>query len=271
MYTVLYAYNGTEKQAFKADDFKQALIYAKVLSKSKHFVEIKRATDETVCWASTDSPSMSRYTEMNTEQWLNLTEGFIERSDLPSIYFDIDGTLGYWYQDARGMIYPAEVLDPRTHYFRNIEPHRFMIELAGNLADKGYDVCVISAADHNNIRDKVEWLHEHCPFISDENIFFCPLGADKNRFVKGNAHISILIDDYSRNLHEWTGIPVKAINSINSVDSQMLCIDGYRAETDGRLWSSAMNAAMRDVSQLLGDNLIEQERGSGRKHSFERE
>ena len=45
-------------------------------------------------------------------------------------------------------------------------------------------------------------------------------------FVKGNAEYSILIDDYKENLKQWKGIPVKAINTINSPDANMTNIMG---------------------------------------------
>lgn len=181
---------------------------------------------ETVLWDSEDCDELKRYEQFSRDEWETFEVANHTPTTTPSIYFDIDGTLGYWYQNARGFVYPDEVLDPSQHYFRTIEPHPFMIDVAKQLVEKGYDVCVISAADRYTIKDKWEWLEEHCPFIPQENIFFSPLGADKNYFVKGNAHISLLIDDYKKNLKSWQGIPVKAVNTINSEDKGMLNILG---------------------------------------------
>lgn len=78
---------------------------------------------------------------------------------------------------------------------------------------------MISSADIRTVEDKYEWIKEYTPFIKDDNIFFCPLGADKTRFIKNNAASSVLIDDYNPNLDMWQqsgGICVKAVNSINS-------------------------------------------------------
>lgn len=248
------------EQQFWANDYKEALEFSHTLEKEDNpdSIEIIRSTDATLCWTNKDSPALRQYTELDAEQWLNLEKGMKEASDKPSIYFDIDGTLGYFYQDARGMVYPDEVLDPKTHYFRDIEPHPFIIDLARSLQEKGYDVCVISAADKDTIRDKYEWLKENCGFINDENICFCPLGADKTEFVKGNAEKSILVDDYPKNLSEWKGIPVKAVNSINSVDKSMLCIKGYEIESDisrAGEWNELIEEMVSNVIISLGDEI----------------
>lgn len=197
-------------------------------AQSIHFepcrISLKRSN--TVLWDSSDCAVLNDYESFSREEWDSFERCGAKKGNNPSVYFDIDGTLGYWYQNARGFVYPDEVLDPNKHYFRTIEPHHFMIDVARTLHEKGYDVCVISAADRYTIKDKWDWLSEHCSFIPPENIFFCPLGADKNNFVKGNAEYSILIDDYKENLKQWKGIPVKAINTINSPDANMTNIMG---------------------------------------------
>lgn len=160
-------------------------------------------------WSSSDSP------EYEAALTRSLTGSQIH-SEHPSVYFDIDGVLGKWYADARGYSSLDEIIDPRNHYFRDIEPHPAAIELARVLCDKGADVCIISAADINTIRDKWEWISENLPFINKDNIFFCPLGADKADYVKGNSDYSVLIDDYNVNLDAWRGTAMKAINTVNS-------------------------------------------------------
>lgn len=242
--------DGTGK-AFVAQKYESAIHYAKEQAENGFDVTVTRSTDKHLCWSSGDSDGLKTYMEYSSERWLNLEKGSGTVSDKPSIYFDIDGVLGYFYADARGLVYPDEVLDPKTHYFRSIAPHEFMVALAEKLTEQGYDVCVISAADNNTIRDKYEWLQEFCPFIKDNNIFFCPLGAEKSNFVKGNADISILIDDFSKNLEQWKGIPVKAINSINSIDNDKVCINAHLAEIDDSYWDSTMSSAISSIAQLI--------------------
>lgn len=142
----------------------------------------------------------------------------IPKKDTPSIYFDIDGVLGRWYPDGRGLKYPEQILDPQYHYFLNIETQPLAISLAKDLHEKGYDVCVLSASDIRTIDDKSQWCDKHMSFIPKENIFFCPLGADKSQYVKGNAEISVLVDDFPKNLKEWKGVAVKGLNGLNSRD-----------------------------------------------------
>lgn len=251
MYNITITSPDGTRKLFTTQKYESAIRYAKEQSENGSEVNVVRSTDKLLCWSSADSAGLKSYMEYSTEQWLNLEKGARETSNKPSIYFDIDGVLGYFYADARGLIYPDEVLDPQTHYFRSIAPHDFMVALAKKLTEQGYDVCVISAADNNTIRDKYEWLQEHCPFIKDENIFFCPLGADKSHFVKDNASISILIDDFSKNLEQWQGIPVKAINSINSLDEDKVCINAHLAEIDDSYWDSIMQSSIDNISQLI--------------------
>ena len=118
-----------------------------------------------VIWSSHDSPVLrNRYLGLSNEQWTETEDHsfmFEVQSDKPSVYFDIDGTLGKWYADGRGYSSLEEIIDPANHYFRDIEPHEFMIQLAEELQNRGRDVCIISAADRDTIRDKMEWVHEN--------------------------------------------------------------------------------------------------------------
>lgn len=205
------------------DEYNAAITTAKL--HSKYLTAREHSDALSVCitdsntgltvWNAVDHPALKQYEEYSPEQWKNLQAGHHETYNKPSVYFDIDGTLGKWYPDGRGFAM-EEIFDPANHYFRHIEPHPAMILLAKLLQEKGVDVCIISAAERETIRDKWEWIDEHCPFIRKSNICFAPIGADKSNFVKGNAECSILIDDYNRNLQEWKGTAIKAINTVNS-------------------------------------------------------
>lgn len=180
-------------------------------------------------WNSHDSPALRKYEEYSNDNWKSLQHGHHKSSNKPSVYFDIDGTLGKWYSDGRGFAM-EELLDPINHYFRDIEPHEVMIDLAKQLQANGVDVCIISAAEKDTIRDKWEWVEEYLPFVPRENICFAPIGADKSKFVKDNAEISVLIDDYNNNLEEWKGTAIKAINTVNSHQNKFAEIDFTKQE-----------------------------------------
>ena len=173
----------------------------------------------------------------------------------PSIYIDIDGTLAYFYRNGRGFTY-EEMFFPGNHYFRNLEPHIYMIYLVETLS-KFRDVCIISSADYKTIQDKYEWIKEYLPFISDDNIFFCPLGVDKTKFVKGNAEKSILIDDYNLNLEAWDkngGVAIKAINSINTQTERFVHIN----VRDKEKWlKSQMESSGDEQIEKLKTKIIE--------------
>ena len=219
---------------------------------------LERISDDSpsidISWSSKDSYHLQKYLENSVEEWNTKNHILGVKSDAPSVYFDIDGTTGKWYADgqrADGRKFEAleEIIDPANHYFRDIEPHKFMIDVASALNDKGYDVCSLSAADRNTIRDKWDWVHENMPFIKDENIFFSPLGADKSSFVKGNAEISVLIDDYKNNLDAWKGQSIKAINTVNSHQDKYPEIDMTQPE---KMWEEyqTLKASLEDEKAL---------------------
>ena len=219
---------------------------------------LERISDDSpsidISWSSKDSLHLQKYLENSVEEWNTKNHILGVKSDAPSVYFDIDGTTGKWYADgqrADGRKFEAleEIIDPANHYFRDIEPHKFMIDVASALNDKGYDVCSLSAADRNTIRDKWDWVHENMPFIKDENIFFSPLGADKSSFVKGNAEISVLIDDYKNNLDAWKGQSIKAINTVNSHQDKYPEIDMTQPE---KMWEEyqTLKTSLEDEKAL---------------------
>lgn len=215
-----YLDNGNNKAFYSnfeaaLNDAQNVLWLAKQHDLEKPEVKIVRINDGFECWNSNHDPNLLKYEEFSKEAWSEMSSLIHTESAKPTIYFDIDGTLGKWYSDMRGFTY-EEMFEPNNHYFRNIEPNFMTIEVAKRLCDMGYDVAVLSAADRDTISDKYEWVKEHLPFVDTENIFFCPLGVDKSNFVKGNADKSILIDDYPANLQKWDGTAVKCINGVNS-------------------------------------------------------
>ncbi len=182
-------------------------------------------------------------------------------SEKPSIYFDLDGTLAKWHSDRKGLAY-EDIFEPENHYFRDLEPNPFAVCLASGLYEAGADVCVISATDRRVMEDKWEWIRVNLPFVPEENIFFSPLGADKTLFIKGNAAISVLVDDYRKNLDEWRGCggsALKYLNSVNTPETGLYAccnIYGHAADEalkrgDRRSWDEALNRTSRRCLDLL--------------------
>lgn len=183
-----------------------------------------------IYWDARDDIMLDQYLECSPDRWANASFMRHPQSDKPTVYWDIDGTLGFWYPGNKGYEFPDEVLDLSVHYFRDIEPHYFAIRVAEELYKRGIDVCTLSAAALDTIRDKWLWVRENLSFLPPENIFFVPLGADKTFFVKGNAFISVLVDDYKPNLTRWSGVSIKAINNVNSHQTEFPEIDLGRPE-----------------------------------------
>ena len=186
--------------------------------KVSYTIQITNGDMSEVFWNKSDLDATLRY--------LGKTKA--ESSDKPTVYFDLDGTCAKWYKDGKGLTYPEQILDPNFHYYRDLEKHQFTVEFAKVLQNRGADVAIISAADPKCIHDKLEWVRNNMPFIKEENIFFCPIGADKTNYVKDNIRCgSVLVDDYNKNLYEWKasgGVSLKLINSVNSKNDNFGCV-----------------------------------------------
>lgn len=247
------------------DDFKQSLNEMDKLSfPSDGHAVITREADGFVCLDTRHDEWLTQYEMLSADEYDSglRPESYDIKTKRPSVYFDIDGTAAYWYKDGRGLSYPEEILDPKNHYYRDLEPHQFIVDLAKALHDEGIDVCILSATDRCCVSDRWEWIDTYMPFIPKENIFLCPVGANKNEFCKGNSEISVLIDDYEKNLGEWTGRAVKSINSINSPSNEHNNIFTYVAETaeeDYRkhLLQKAVKSIKKDLVLLNKQTVIE--------------
>lgn len=219
--------------------------------------EITRTSDGFVMYDTSHDSFLRAYEELDTEEYIADKPLHIQlaRSEKPSVYIDVDGTAAYWYKDGRGLSYPEQILDPKNHYYRDLEPHPFIVDLAERLVRDGYDVCVLSATARECITDRFEWIDRHMPFIPKENVFLCPVGADKKQYCKDNSDISVLIDDYDKNLREWDGQAVKSVNSINSPTPDFPCLmtsglEQYRSENKS-LYIEELNSSVSFIENIL--------------------
>lgn len=124
------------------------------------------------------------------------------------IYFDFDGVLAsyYWGEDYEQRV---SALKP--------EP---MVQVARALAKAGYSVGVCSAvATASEERQKRLWLAKNLPEVTD--LFFPARGTNKSKFMRSHED-DILVDDFSKNLHEWAGVGVKYLNGINNTHGSWL-------------------------------------------------
>lgn len=137
----------------------------------------------------------------------------------PRVFIDMDGTLVAWNASAT-----VEDLYEKS-YFRRQPPNWPVLGAVEHLLEikaDNYDVFICScyfADSEYALQAKREWLKDFLPDLPDESAIFVPCGEPKTDYIPGGIHSTdILLDDYSRNLHQWAeagGIAIKLLNGIN--------------------------------------------------------
>lgn len=135
-----------------------------------------------------------------------------------NIYFDMDGVLARW--DKAKSVEDTY----QKGYFLNLDPDEKMIRLAIQLSSLPllYNVRILSAVYDNEfaLPEKKQWLIDHS--LRGFELINTPIGADKADFIPDSDSLSILIDDYSTNLHAWIShkncIGMKYYNGVNGTN-----------------------------------------------------
>ena len=133
------------------------------------------------------------------------------------LFVDIDGTLAKFI--------PVDSIEElyEPGYFRKLEPIENVIN-AIKLHIKNHpnmEVYVLSSVLSDRpyaAKEKNEWLDEYLPEIDREHRLYPPCGESKTLMVPGGVtKRDFLLDDYSKNLHEWEkeGTAIKLKNGIN--------------------------------------------------------
>lgn len=106
-------------------------------------------------------------------------------------------------------------------FFRNLPVMKDSVEVIKEM-NKRYEVFIVSAAIEfpNSLKDKVEWLQEHFPFLTWKQIVLC---GDK-RLIHGDY----MIDDHVKNLQHFKGKPYIFTSAHN------LNVTGYERLNDWR-------------------------------------
>lgn len=137
-----------------------------------------------------------------------------------AVFVDLDGTLAHWIPTTT----PEELVTPG--YFRSLPAYDRMVQNIKYLIGNGYNVYVLSAymETHGDpVAEKKGWLDEYLPEVDEEHRIFCPCSASKWEVACNavKAENMVLLDDYSKNLHDWVadskgkGVGIKVMNGIN--------------------------------------------------------
>ena len=139
-----------------------------------------------------------------------IKETDVIKLDEPFILFDLDGTccefrtMGQEYKDADGFTRHFHMEDLYEEgYFINLPPFEKVCIAVKLLKEKGYNVGICSAALSDSsfaLKEKPAWSFDHID--PDIPVFITPCGHKKANFIRATAPV-ILVDDYSKNLHEW--------------------------------------------------------------------
>jgi hypothetical protein len=123
-------------------------------------------------------------------------------------------------------------------YFRNLGPQEnVVIAVRGIITADETDVYILSGvlADSEYAWDeKRQWLKEHLPELTDDEVIFVPCGmpkTDQGQWFSAGGGLAdtarspicesdILLDDYTANLTEWEAGGGKGIKLINDINHQ---------------------------------------------------
>ena len=128
------------------------------------------------------------------------------------IFCDMDGVLAVFNESAS----LEELFSPG--YFRHLPPINNMVEALWQLSlHSDFEVFVLShVLSEQAAIDKSEWLDEYIPEIDQEHRIFVPYGSRKSEYIPDGILITdVLLDDFTQNLRQWEGIPIKILNGIN--------------------------------------------------------
>lgn len=135
------------------------------------------------------------------------------------LFVDLDGTLAEWRQAAS----MEDLL--QEGYFSSLLPHKSLVGAVQELVSRGEEVYVLSAyltESKYAENEKRQWCNRWLPFLSAGHVLLVPTTTPKCKCVEsifGKIDKSdFLLDDYSKNLHEWVGAGGSGIKYVNDVN-----------------------------------------------------
>ena len=103
---------------------------------------------------------------------------------------------------------------------KNRSPEAELIRVVKHMQAEGFNVNVLSSVyeDNHSRQEKDTWLKKQGLFL---NVIFVPYGKDKKDYINKNVKYQFLIDDFGKNLKNWSEegdefISIKFMNEVNS-------------------------------------------------------
>lgn len=135
------------------------------------------------------------------------------------LFVDLDGTLAEWRQAAS----MEDLL--QEGYFSSLLPHKSLVEAVQELVSRGEEVYVLSAyltESKYAEKEKRQWCNRWLPLLPADHVLLVPTTTPKCEYIESVfgkiGKNDFLLDDYSKNLHEWVaagGSGIKYVNDVN--------------------------------------------------------
>lgn len=133
------------------------------------------------------------------------------------LFVDMDGTLA--------VFKPVDEMETlyEEGYFKTLAPQRNVVEAVRKIIKEHpeIEVNILSAYLSDSqyaLQEKNEWLDRYLPEINQEHRVFVPCGTDKKEGIRdGVRKTDFLLDDYTKNLHEWQP-PARGIKLLNGIN-----------------------------------------------------
>lgn len=129
------------------------------------------------------------------------------------IFVDMDGTLA----EFRTAANPSDLY--QKGFFLGLNPLTNVIEAVKILCKENHEVYILSSVLKDSkfaLDEKNRWLDAYLPEIPTERRLFPACGTSKKSVLQEISIHDVLLDDFSRNLHDWNpGHAIKLINGIN--------------------------------------------------------
>lgn len=158
------------------------------------------------------------------------------------LFVDMDGTLAAFYRRPEW----ADEMTSKA-FFVSLEAYQTTVCCLRRLMKMGWEIFILSAALTEEACDgKREWLTQYTPFIAEDHWILMPCGINKAEYLGVTINKECyLLDDYDKNLNEWSsagGTPIKFRNEVN-----------YKGLIGGSLWSGLM---VEWSDTLMADHII---------------